>query len=641
MKSFILLLWLGLCSCVHAQPNFTYWYDLDHQRIEALRQPDVWAFRLIDKEILEILPSPVVDTVFFYPREGIHVLAFSSAATSGQREEQKNKIRSLGNFERDFQVLCSDSAQSYHQGNWHVSDDRVILAFQDPEITLPEVEDFALRWGLKIDQAPVEGLPPGGNYTWSFKVIELSRYAADLAHEIMEAEPEVVKITDPNLLNVVQLAGGNDPWYPEQWYIENTGQLLWNGASGQNDADCDIDRVWDLGYAGEGITVSVLDGFGFDLKHEDLIAKIDSPWTAIDDTILAPDTAQTTWFHYAHGSHMLGMIGASGDNHKGIKGVAYKARLNPIEIWPANTLIVARGFQYSLLFGGDVVNCSFLLNGSMGFGTVQQEIKNLKTLGRNGLGSVVVSAAGNSGDSSMYFPCGWPETICMVGTSPDDSLLVRNGKWTTSIGSNYGEWCDLAAPGADIATTDHSGGEGWLPGDYFPTFDGTSASSAITSGVCALILEKNPNLRSDLSQDQVKDLLISGAEKVYPGFYNYQYYPGLPGKSRFLGYGRLNVYNSIQLAPVGISDDLTDLQQVLIKNPVEDELFIYRGKNSGNKDLQISCLSLSGQVHFSKLMKGYQNKLALDVSFLNQGLHLIKVESKEGDYSKTFKIVKL
>jgi len=139
-------------------------------------------------------------------------------------------------------------------------------------------------------------------------------------------------------------------------------------------------------------------------------------------------------------------------------------------------------------------------------------------------------------------PCGERKST----TSCDDEDWPNNG------GSNYGDELDLIAPGVFIPTTDIQGSFGYnttvgSSGDYHLDFGGTSAATPHVAGVAALVLSANPNL----SQDQVRDILESTAQKV--GSYSYSTTTGRTNGtwSNQVGYGLVDAYESVLAAAGG------------------------------------------------------------------------------------------
>ncbi len=129
----------------------------------------------------------------------------------------------------------------------------------------------------------------------------------------------------------------NDPLFPDQWHLLNTGQEVGNpdfqplyGVAGQ---DINVVPVWNMvrddggiGYTGQGVTVAVIDS-GVDIFHPDLAANI-SPtlrFNAINGTnnplpnLLDPESG--------HGTSVAGLIGAVWNN---LGDQLYDASGNPV-----------------------------------------------------------------------------------------------------------------------------------------------------------------------------------------------------------------------------------------------------------------------------------------------------------------------
>jgi subtilisin family serine protease len=95
--------------------------------------------------------------------------------------------------------------------------------------------------------------------------------------------------------------------------------------------------------------------------------------------------------------------------------------------------------------------------------------------------------------------------------------------------------------GQGITTTDRMGADGYeSSSNYTSTFGGTSSATPLVAGVVADILACNPNLTAA----QVRQALRDGADKIGP--YSYP-----SGRNDYYGYGRVNLYNSLQLVCAG------------------------------------------------------------------------------------------
>ena len=100
-----------------------------------------------------------------------------------------------------------------------------------------------------------------------------------------------------------------------------------------------------------------------------------------------------------------------------------------------------------------------------------------------------------------------------------------------------------------IVTTDRRGSKGYQSGDFTTVerFGGTSSSTPLVAGLCALILSVDP----ELTAKEVKDILKETAVKIDPANGDYD----TDGHSRIYGWGRVDAFAALQKAqgdiPVG------------------------------------------------------------------------------------------
>ena len=168
---------------------------------------------------------------------------------------------------------------------------------------------------------------------------------------------------------------------------------------------------------------------------------------------------------------------------------------------------------------------------------VLNAINRARSQGRGGRGAVVVVAAGNSGGAVM-FPANLPDVLAVAASNQFDEAKTWNSSDNETFwASCHGPQIDVAAPGVRNRTTDVTGALGYSTSDYAPAFNGTSSSTPLVAGACALVLSKNPQL----TEAQVRHLITVTADKV--GQFAYQ-----NGRNDHMGHGRLNVLAAVNTA---------------------------------------------------------------------------------------------
>ena len=322
----------------------------------------------------------------------------------------------------------------------------------------------------------------------------------------------------------------NDPLYPNQWGLENTGQ---NG--GTSGIDIKLSNARNITTGSNSIIVAVLDE-GIELNHPDL-----NIYSKSYDTENGSSPSQ---IRGNHGTACAGIIGAKTNNNLGVAGIAPNCPLmsisNSLAGTPDSRQKRADGFNYAWRNGASVISNSW--SSSVQYEILDDAISAALTNGRNGLGCVVVFASGNDNSSVNYPANSNPEILAVGAMSPcgqrkSPTSCDGENLW----GSNYGSTLDVVAPGVLIYTTDRTGSAGYSTGDYVSNFNGTSSACPHVAGVAALILSVNPNL----NQKQVADIIEKTAQKV--GGYNYSTTSGRPNGTwnNEMGYGLINAFAAV------------------------------------------------------------------------------------------------
>ncbi len=324
----------------------------------------------------------------------------------------------------------------------------------------------------------------------------------------------------------------NDPKFTSQWHLRNTGQ-----GGGTIGADIHAVQAWNTTTGLASINVAVIDT-GVDLQHPDLQANIwtnpnEIPGNLVDDdddgyvddvngwnfTAVNTETPygnNNPQDDHGHGTSCGGIVAAVGNNGIGVCGVSWSSKIMPVKVVDANgngdDLWVAQGIIYAADAGADVISVSLVLD------TDVQVVHNAVLYAINS-GVTVVAAMGNDSSSQIRFPAAIPEVIAVGSTDRND---------THAWFSDYGNHIDVAAPGVNIVTT--ALGSPGVPGGTTDFFTGTSASTPMVAGMCAVVLSVN----NTIMPDQMQNLIRQGADDLPPY--------GFDTKT---GYGRANLYATL------------------------------------------------------------------------------------------------
>jgi hypothetical protein len=334
----------------------------------------------------------------------------------------------------------------------------------------------------------------------------------------------------------------NDPLYDEQYYLNNTSNNL-----GTPDVDIDAPDAWNQTKGSSDVTVAVIDA-GVE-QHEDFYSgQLVSGFTPGPEGSEGSPTNNNAY----HGQAVAGIIGAN-HNSTGARGVAPSVKIMPINIFkdpqdPVDPNEIENAIHHAWQNGADVVNNSW---GRDNFDDgIAAAIDSARQKGRDGKGAVVVSSAGNRGDTK--------DVVTFPGTLPGVLTVGAVTKEGNRAGySPVDEDVDLVAPSgdfdiSDVRTMDREGSSGKEPDastcddlteanepeNYYGCFNGTSAAAPQASGVAALMLSANPNL----DEGQVRNKIKNTADDEYDG--------------DWAGNGRINAAKAVEAAPPPLSVNL-------------------------------------------------------------------------------------
>jgi len=358
---------------------------------------------------------------------------------------------------------------------------------------------------------------------------------------------------EPNLGGQILKYAINDPLFPQQWHLHNTGQT-----GGTPGADVDALGAWTISSGSPNVIIALLDD-GCDLNHEDLHANIytnpgEIPGNGIDDDHNGYIDDVHGWDFYdndnnpnhsnpsgsteGHGSATAGIAAAVGNNGIGVAGIAYRCKILPLKIFKDDNFAGEYEVSNAIRYGARMAD---VLSNSWGGGAPSEALEaGFRYALQFGRGCPIVFAAGNSGYPEVEYPATSPWTIAVGATDSKDLQFSY---------SSYGPHLTVTAPSGNY-TTDRTGlgvgYDGGFPdttGNYTGLFSGTSSACPLAAGIVALMLSVNPNLTAF----QVQAILQKTADKVNPAAAQYNSY----GFSLKYGYGRVNASRAVRMAQLG------------------------------------------------------------------------------------------
>ena len=173
------------------------------------------------------------------------------------------------------------------------------------------------------------------------------------------------------------------------------------------------------------------------------------------------------------------------------------------------------------------------------------QVRQAARSGRDGKGLVFFMAAGNEGNSiggrNVY---GNLNEMMMVGSVDSDGIATTFSTPGAQVLVAAPSGDSMSQPRRGIVTTDISGINGYSPHDYTSSFQGTSASTPMASGVAALMLQTRPALSwRDIRWIMAQTALpASGLTGQMPTPMNaHGFHPKV-------GFGRLNASAALALA---------------------------------------------------------------------------------------------
>lgn len=380
------------------------------------------------------------------------------------------------------------------------------------------------------------------------------------------------------------------------------------------------EQAWDYTTGSANVLVAVLDD-AIAIDHEDLAANIytnaaeangfpllDDDGNGRPDDVNGfdvvnnnadprpPSNASGNNGDFTHGTHATGILSAASNNGRGIASLGYSVKILPVKIASDADASLTGGLDgifYAMRSGADIISMSWGL---------YNDVVALKTLIQQAAaqGIVLVAAAGNEGDQSLFYPAAYPQVISVGATDQNDARASF---------SNYGSTIDVMAPGVAIYSTLPEGN------NTYGNKNGTSMATPLVAALAALVKSHFPSM----SAAQIRQRIENACDDISAQN------SGLNG---LLGAGRINAYQT--LGNVSITE-LNGTTFSMYPNPARTQINFKKAPTDHVSRIRV--IDVSGREVLSSSWVE-----SLNVSGLASGVYTVLIEAN-GTRSQTKMVV--
>ncbi|MCP3929642.1 MAG: S8 family serine peptidase [Bacteroidetes bacterium] len=335
----------------------------------------------------------------------------------------------------------------------------------------------------------------------------------------------------------------DDPDFELQWDMDIIElAAVWDVTTGGNTA------------LGDEIVVAVLETKGFQLDHEDLAENIWTNWNETPDDSIDNDEngyiddvsgwnfddESNTHPKGYHGTSVMGIIGAKGNNNQGVSGVSWDVKMLPVTVGSKVSGILA-GYNYVLEMrkqynDSNGTEGAFIVttNASLGIRGGQPEDYPMWCAMYDALGEVGILNVGATDNREIDVDelgdipsgCSSDYLLTITNTTIEDEKYKRSGYGAISI--------DIGSPGQNSYTTDIN--------NKYGDFDGNSAAAPHASGAIGLLYSTPCKAFAEAARDEPAETALFVKDAILYGTVPLESLEGITVTE-----GRLNVYNSLLL----------------------------------------------------------------------------------------------
>ena len=259
-----------------------------------------------------------------------------------------------------------------------------------------------------------------------------------------------------------------------------------------NDHDIDATQAWER--RTKCAKVALLDT-GIDNDHKDLKANLwrndgEVPGNGRDDDgngyvdddrgVDLVDGRGSGIDRHGHGTHTAGIIGAIGNNKRGVSGLCWKSPIISVRFMDSDGRGFSSGSAEGIIYAVD--NGAHVINASYGT-SERSEVERDAIAYAAAHDTLIVAAAGNDHenvDKHPHYPAAYPDAnVISVAASDEHDKLASFSNWGKKS-------VDLAAPGDAIASTAQNS-------DY-DYMSGTSQAAPLVSAAAAMLRKQGDGL---------------------------------------------------------------------------------------------------------------------------------------------------
>lgn len=311
-----------------------------------------------------------------------------------------------------------------------------------------------------------------------------------------------------------------EPDYDVKLFYEPTDQYI----SHRWDIDItNIQSAWNVGCSGGGVRIGVIDSGVY--LHSDIKNNVLSGYNFVDDNYNTSDTN-------GHGTGVSGIIAAEANKY-GVIGMAYSSKIIPLKCFGDGSATKTSTIIKAIYSAADEFDCDVI---NMSLGVPYSTTTNLALKEAIDYvvakGIIVVAAAGNDGNNTLYYPAAF-DSVTGVGAISQDKSVPYYSQRNDSV--------SVAAPGDAVLTLDNS--------EQYYFMSGTSAAAPFVTALAAIAKNLDPSITSQDFKRLIEETAVDAGDEGYDTDYGY----GIVNATPFIK--RLLTNKDIFVSPENIQDN--------------------------------------------------------------------------------------